>query len=245
MDWHYAEGGERKGPVSEEEFQQLVSSGVITSDTLVWQAGMENWLPYGQVSGDASGPSGAMGTTTCAECGQAFPPEDVISLGGVSVCGTCKPIALQRMKEGAALPGQLVLAGFWARFAAKFLDNLILQIPFQVLTIAVVGGLTSSMGEETAAAVSIIISLSYYPVWALYSIFFIGKYGQTPGKMALKIKVVTPDGEKVSYGRAAGRWGAEILSALTCSIGYIIAAFDEEKRALHDHLAKTRVVKVV
>ena len=77
---------------------------------------------------------------------------------------------------------------------------------------------------------------------AVYSAIFIGKYGATPGKMACGLRVVQPDGSKVGYGRAFGRGCAEILSRMICSIGYIMAAFDPEKRALHDRMCSTRVI---
>jgi uncharacterized RDD family membrane protein YckC len=54
--------------------------------------------------------------------------------------------------------------------------------------------------------------------------------------------VVTADGGRVSYLRALGRYFAKMLSGFTCLIGYIIAAFDGQKRALHDHICNTRVV---
>jgi uncharacterized RDD family membrane protein YckC len=72
----------------------------------------------------------------------------------------------------------------------------------------------------------------------------VGKYGATLGKMAAKIRVVTADGGKVSYGRATGRYFAKLLSAFTCLIGFIMAAFDEEKRALHDRICNTRVISI-
>jgi len=75
-----------------------------------------------------------------------------------------------------------------------------------------------------------------------YETFMIGKYGSTVGKMACNLKVVTPEGGQVSYMRAFGRYFAKILSYLICAIGYIIAAFDDQKRALHDRICDTRVV---
>jgi uncharacterized RDD family membrane protein YckC len=60
--------------------------------------------------------------------------------------------------------------------------------------------------------------------------------------MALKVHVVTADGGRVSYARALGRYFAKLLSAFTLLIGYIIAAFDPERRALHDRICNTRVV---
>ena len=75
-----------------------------------------------------------------------------------------------------------------------------------------------------------------------YETLMIGKYGATLGKMAAKVRVVTAEGGKVSYARALGRYFSKILSGMICAIGYIMAAFDEEKRALHDRICNTRVV---
>ena len=80
-------------------------------------------------------------------------------------------------------------------------------------------------------------------VAAAYTTWFLGKYAATPGKMALGLKVITADGGKVSYLKAFGRYFAEIVSGIILNIGYIMAAFDDEKRALHDRICNTRVVK--
>ena len=61
--------------------------------------------------------------------------------------------------------------------------------------------------------------------------------------MALGLKVIRSDGARITYGRAVGRFFAENLSGLILCIGYIMVAFDGEKRALHDHICDTRVVK--
>ena len=76
-----------------------------------------------------------------------------------------------------------------------------------------------------------------------YQTILVSKYGATWGKMALGLKIVNEDGSKVRTGRAFGRVFAEILSGMTCYIGYIIVAFDSEKRSLHDHICATRVIK--
>lgn len=44
MDWHYADGDERKGPVDEATLVTLIESGAVRRDTLVWRAGMPGWL---------------------------------------------------------------------------------------------------------------------------------------------------------------------------------------------------------
>ncbi len=53
-EWYYAVEGTSHGPVSQAEFEQLVSVGTIRNDTLVWQDGMEDWLPYRRAGGTDS-----------------------------------------------------------------------------------------------------------------------------------------------------------------------------------------------
>jgi uncharacterized RDD family membrane protein YckC len=79
-------------------------------------------------------------------------------------------------------------------------------------------------------------------VQMIYVIFFLGKFGATPGKMICRLKVVTPEASAIGFGRAAARYFAQILTNCTFCIGYLIAAFDPEKRALHDHICRTRVI---
>jgi uncharacterized RDD family membrane protein YckC len=61
--------------------------------------------------------------------------------------------------------------------------------------------------------------------------------------MALGLKVVRPGGGPITPGRAAGRYFSKMVSSMTLMIGYIIAGFDSEKRALHDMICDTRVIK--
>ena len=89
-----------------------------------------------------------------------------------------------------------------------------------------------------------LLTLVLMALQVAYEVYFIGRFGATLGKMALKLKVVRPDGSPVSYMRALGRHFAKYLSAIILLIGYIMAAFDEEKRALHDRICDTRVVRV-
>lgn len=56
MSWYYAEKGERRGPISDGEFNTLLKSNVITAETLVWQDGMLEWRPYGQLAKDSAPP---------------------------------------------------------------------------------------------------------------------------------------------------------------------------------------------
>jgi uncharacterized RDD family membrane protein YckC len=51
-----------------------------------------------------------------------------------------------------------------------------------------------------------------------YSVFFIGRFGSTPGMMTCGIRVVRPDGQKVSYLRALGRYFADVLAVFAGAI---------------------------
>ena len=78
----------------------------------------------------------------------------------------------------------------------------------------------------------------------LYEVVFIGWRGQTPGKMVLGLRVIRMDGGDVDYVKSFIRWIGKIPSGLLLGIGYIMAAFTENKRALHDMIAGTRVVRL-
>jgi len=175
----------------------------------------------------------------CGVCGTLVAPNLVVQLGGKTVCANCKSTVAREM-TGARPMGMMRYAGFWIRFAAIFLDGLILTVP--MMAIFALLGFFSMSHDERAAGPQLMINLGFYGTYLLYSVFFLGKFGATPGKMAVKIKVVRSDGTPIGYGRAIGRYFANILSGLFCYIGYIMAGFDNEKRALHDRICDTRVI---
>jgi hypothetical protein len=100
MDWYYAGDGNQKGPVNEQEFQNLVQQRVVTAGTLVWREGMANWEPYGDRLSPSPDRQAATDGLTCAGCGRSYPQSEVIPLEGRLYCAACKPIAVQRLKEG-------------------------------------------------------------------------------------------------------------------------------------------------
>ena len=52
MVWYYAEGDRQRGPISDEEFEELVARGRIHSETLIWKDGMDHWQPLKIVRSD-------------------------------------------------------------------------------------------------------------------------------------------------------------------------------------------------
>lgn len=243
MKWYYAEDGQQRGPVAEAELQELHRSGKINGDSLVWREGQAKWQPYREVivEGGGAGAPPVVGApadgVVCNECGGIFPRDEVISLGGATVCAACKPRQLQRMREGASNPGAIEYAGFGIRFGAKFLDGLIGRFLGFLIGMGVA---QAHMSGNAALAVAYGSGIL---VEVLYRTIFVGAYGATPGKMACKIVIVNADGTPVSYAKALARALAEYLSLIIVFIGYIMAGFDSQKRALHDRICGTRVIK--
>ncbi len=249
MNWFYAEGDRQTGPVTESELLTLAEQGVVTDETLVWREGTPDWQPYGAVKGGplfsvVQPPAGGTGTgpeteAVCVECGRVFPESEMVPYKDVRVCGSCKPVFFQRLREGG-LSLEMNYAGFWIRVGASIIDSFITGFVSFFFQMAIILGM-AALSEEAAFFLSQAVGMGIY---FGYYVFFHGKFGATPGKMLCRIKVVLADGSSIGYGRAFGRCLAEILSALILFIGYIMVAFDREKRGLHDHICNTRVIHV-
>lgn len=110
-------------------------------------------------------------------------------------------------------------AGFWHRFAALLIDNLILLVP------------------------SLLVSwIPFMPIilyWLYFSLFHSSHYQATLGMMALKIKIYNENEENISFGRATGRYFSTPLSGLILLVGYFMIGWTLRKQGLHDKIART------
>ncbi len=261
MKWYYADAGRQVGPVEDAQLDELVRSGAVRDDTLVWREGMANWQPHSAVRGPskpvpipAAAVPFASETRFCSECGRPFPAHELVSIGTATVCGQCKPLYMQRVREGGQPIGARRYAGFWIRFVAVIIDAIILGVVGFLINLPIQMALglsaTRISGDPTTAipmllgtiGLSIAINLV---LQAAYQIYFLHTRGATIGKLALGLKVIRADGGGLSVGQAAGRFFAFLLdSYFTLTIGFIIAGFDSEKRSLHDRICDTRVIHV-
>ena len=249
MSWYYAENNERRGPIEDAAFQALVAGGTIKPDTLVWREGLTDWVAYSQAASAAAVASVAVASpltsggtpnssaAVCSQCGRLFSADDMVNYEGRYICAECKPLFFQKLKEGASISTQREYAGFWIRAGAVIVDGIIMIVVQRLL-----GVILLLMVKEPMTASYIMIGVGLL-LGAAYKIYFVGKYGATPGKMACKIEIISADGSPMTFGRATGRYFAEMVSGFTLGIGYIMVAFDEEKRALHDRICDTRVVR--
>lgn len=246
MPWYYVKNkSERVGPFDDAQFQGLVSSGEITPDTHVWRDGMANWLRYGDMNtGVAVQQAHTM--MPCAQCGITYGTDEMLRYGDQYVCAMCKTSYFQRLREGVPLGITMNYAGFWIRVAAALVDGLIMgavSSGFGMVFGGIMGGLGGSQADLGAAAVGFGLNMIISTALGIaYDVFFIGTYGATPGKMACGLRVVRANGSKVGYLLAFGRYWGKVVSSMTMGIGFLMVAFDDEKRGLHDRICNTRVV---
>lgn len=141
-------------------------------------------------------------------------------------------------------PQGVKYAGFWKRFAAGFIDGLIFGILSFVMSLFF--GSTASEASSYGYSLSGIPALVFYLISSSYYVFFIGKYGQTLGKMAVHIKVLgVESGQPPGYKKAFMREiVGKFVSWIPLLLGYFWMIWDKNKQTWHDKIAKTQVVEV-
>lgn len=145
-------------------------------------------------------------------------------------------------------------AGFWIRAAARVVDLVLILAAFNLFWLGDrygadagwwVPGLPGEEGspsEVSFSVANVLRGVFFFGFPAFYYVFLHGAYGQTFGKMALRIKVFDADGSPLGYRKAFLRYLAYFLCDLTLDLGYVWAAFDPRKQGLHDKVCRTIVV---
>jgi uncharacterized RDD family membrane protein YckC len=153
-------------------------------------------------------------------------------------------------------PRPVHYAGFWRRFVAHVIDQIIVGIAAFVVLIpglALLGvGIGAGIMEESESAIGLILAaiaaylaaivLILVGQWLYYALMESSGRQATIGKLALGIVVTDLSGNKITFGRATGRYFGKIVSGMIMGIGYIMAGFTERKQALHDIMASCLVV---
>ncbi len=131
--------------------------------------------------------------------------------------------------------------GFWLRVAAYVIDSIVLTLAFVAVSkLTPLNLFDPDMKhfDPTNNGISLVAGLLYFALMES------SPRGATLGKMALGLRVVSDKGERLSFPRAVGRYFAKVLSALLLGIGFLMVAFTDRKRGLHDMIAGTLVVQV-
>ena len=240
MQWFYIEADIPVGPLAEEDFRLHVRQGRVRADTLVWWMGAPWWYPFQWIRIQESPTTRAL-SGFCSGCSRAVYEGEMIQVRNTLVCPDCKPLFYQRVWEGPATTGDAGTsrcAGLLVRCVAGLLDVIVVWLILAVVAMGVI----HLVGEADSGAVLALMLIFATIVSILYETVFVGKYGATPGKLACRVKVIVSSGERVDYALAFGRCAAKFMSTYIVLIGYLLAAFDQRKRALHDRICDTHVV---
>lgn len=190
-----------------------------------------------------------MNEEKCAQCGIPATPGAKFCEG----CGAPLPVAGQPVQRPGVAEQVAVSSyqGVAIRFVAQLIDVVILGVVFWVLGFTGAGTITI---DASTARVSInpffgLLILLDVVIAFLYFTILEGHYGQTVGKMVVKIKVVKQaDKSSISYLEAAVRTILRIIDLIPFLVPYLLAAIlvwsSEEKQRLGDRVAQTVVVNL-
>lgn len=242
MKWFYidtsiTDGDRRQGPYSIDEIRDFVNEGKIKDETLVWHSGETNWKAWKDFPEASEPPE---------------PTEEEL------LKQTIETLLQGRMQRKR-------FAGFFVRANAFIIDNIILSIVgaifLYVMSLAGMLDLNAvseivnqyidnpTSTELVSKALELPGMSTFFTIWsvvqAIYFIVFHAVWGATPGKKLFHIHVEMANGEKLSWAFSIFRFIASILTQATLvfyGLGYLIVLIDPQKRALHDFIARTRVV---
>ncbi len=239
-EWYYADRQRRQiGPQPADHLARRYRAGEIDAATLVWREGLAAWQPLGSLRAelglddagatlDFRAPAAPL---PALEERAQLPPGAAYAARGTAAHG--RPV-----QDGA-----VVLAGFWKRVAASLIDAFAIGIPVGIVMAIVAAVFGAVFGSSDSPFDPVEISGSYLLSALVFGWFHSNaSMMATPGKLAIGIKVVRPDGETISLLRGFARYWAYLLSALILCIGLLMAAFTERKQALHDFMCDTLVV---
>lgn len=136
-------------------------------------------------------------------------------------------------------------AGFWIRFAACWIDSVLLSLPLMlVFWYSYPWVLRGEPGSWNFIVSLAGLFLTLLLAVVLYHLYFWSTRGATPGKGLFRLKVVAASGESpLGVGQAMMRLLGYFINVFTFGIGFLLIAFTEDKRGLHDRLAETKVVR--
>jgi len=121
---------------------------------------------------------------------------------------------------------------FWLRGGAYMIDNFLASA---------LGGAAGAIAGILSAPLGALVDVA--AVVAYFTVVPVAWKGSTVGKKFAGLEIVTRDGEPLTYGAAFLRWVGYMLSIVTLGLGFLMAAFTQESRALEDFVAGTRVVR--
>jgi uncharacterized RDD family membrane protein YckC len=148
---------------------------------------------------------------------------------------------LYALMETSVAPPPTRPAGFWIRAAGALIDFALFSIVYasQERMAARIWG--PALDESSVFQLTVVMFTFVFTL--LYTTVLHAWQGQTIGKLVVGVWVVTDDGDPLPFGAALLRYFAYYLSLLPLALGFVIAGLRHDKRALHDLVAGSRVVR--
>jgi uncharacterized RDD family membrane protein YckC len=204
----------------------------------------------------------------CSKCGAALAADTAFCQScGNPVARTAVAAAPASAISPHAGVGAIVYAsnvtyaGFWLRFVAHLIDGVIVGFAAMILIVPLfflMGGMAlieslprGSDARPDPAQIGaffslflVFVGISLIGQWLYYAYLESGEKQATWGKQVLSLYVTDLSGNRITFGRASGRFFAKIISGLIpLGIGYIMAGITERKQALHDMIASCLVLR--
>jgi uncharacterized RDD family membrane protein YckC len=135
---------------------------------------------------------------------------------------------------GAQATGNL--ATWPVRVGAFLIDAIIYGVPY---------GIGSAMSQNGSTGLALVFYLIALGIWVYNRLIQQGQTGQSWGKKALGLKLISADtGQNVGVGKAFLRELTHLLDSLPCYLGYLWPLWDEKKQTFADKINNTYVVKL-
>ena len=239
----------------------------------------------------------------CAHSHKVLEIQEMVPYGEALIATDAKQDFVQSLMETGktmvvdATDSGVKYVGFWWRFLAIALDEMVKMVPNWIFSMIPYAALMFSATRFDDQTTGYVMAGTYFVYGLLtvafvifYETWMVGRFQGTVGKLVIGAKIVNPDGSRLTYGRAFIRWAAKnVLGGIICTIPplilfsaaialvaqgltdserpgiivatiffammvsvmlgavfsavYWMAAFDPEKRTLHDRVASTRVIK--
>jgi uncharacterized RDD family membrane protein YckC len=145
---------------------------------------------------------------------------------------------------------EVVLASRWQRLGVYVFDGFLVALVFGLLGFAA-GINPFTLGARTGGTYRLMGVLGWFLVFLLLHGYLLVTSGQTIGKRLFGMRVVRPDGGKVTAFRIlvlryGVGWTLNIVPLLAALYGLLdcVLIFRASRRCLHDDIADTIVIRV-
>ena len=194
----------------------------------------------------------------CHKCGGALWPAGTTVRPAQAAAAAAYAQPVSYSYPVAYAPAQATpYAGFWIRVLAYILDRIVVGIVatplYLVLALPTILRILREAEPDREpspelilsmiAGVSTFVIIVFVGYWLYEALLTSSTWQGTIGKKVLRLKVTDEFGNRIGFGRSTGRFFAKILSSLILWIGFIMIAFTDRKRGLHDIIAGTLVTK--